>query len=130
MLRLTFLHRRNPDLDPQAFAEHWQGLYAARIVATAADLKITRAHAGTMSMACYMRVHGVESPLEATLREQRGTQTPPYLGHAETWLDRSLAGAPEARIGGRAASEDEKRFIDFSRSAIWICKEGIVFDER
>jgi hypothetical protein len=83
-----------------------------------------------MSMARYMQVHRVESPLEATLREQRGTLIPPYLGHAETWLDRSLASAPEARIGSRAAIEDEKRFIDFSRSAIWIGKERIVFDER
>ena len=57
-----------------------------------------------MSMARYMQVHRVESPLEATLREQR--------------------------IGSRAAIEDEKRFIDFSRSAIWIGKERIVFDER
>jgi hypothetical protein len=35
---------------------------------------------------------------------------------------------PDSRAAGRAAIEDEKRFIDFARSAIWIGKEHVIID--
>ncbi|MBF67395.1 MAG: hypothetical protein CMQ29_06830 [Gammaproteobacteria bacterium] len=75
MLRLTFLHRRNPDLDPQAFAEHWHRRYAARIVATAADLKITRA----------IFVTTADDDLNEALIRPRGAMEPRYDGVTELW---------------------------------------------
>tara|TARA_B100000676_G_scaffold258773_1_gene267377 strand:+ start:1341 stop:2090 length:750 start_codon:yes stop_codon:yes gene_type:complete len=120
LVKLYFPLRQQASLSDDAAREHWLRQHGP----------IIRAHAAGMGMVRYMQVHRVDTPLERRLREQRGTATPAYLGHAETWLDRSMASAPEARLGGRAAIADEKRFIDFARSSIWVGKERIVFDRR
>ena len=85
--------------------------------------------ATSMGMLRYQQVHRYESPLEAALREPRGTAIEPYTGHAEAWTDRSIRrGGPEGAAAGRAAIEDEAHFIDFARSAMWIGKEYVFID--
>ena len=75
------------------------------------------------------QVHRFESALEAAFREARGTVTEPYMGHAEVWFDRSLSRrGPEVEEAGRAAVEDESKFIDFARSSIWMGKERVFVD--
>lgn len=82
----------------------------------------------------YLQVHYCEHDLETTLTEARGTQTSPYTGHAEAWFSRadlmSMAGIPEANRAMEIAIEDEKLFIDFQRSAIFIGKEHVFIDRR
>ena len=69
--------------------------------------------------------------LEAALRDSRGTQVPAYDGHAEVWLDRGhLPSSPEARESSHRAIEDESKFIDFKRSAMWFGKELVFIDRR
>jgi len=90
---------------------------------------LIRSHAEATGTLAYFQVHRFETPLEAALREARGTVTEPYTGHAEAWFDRARQTAtPESRAAGRAAVEDEKRFIDFARSAIWIGKEHVIIE--
>ena len=76
----------------------------------------------------YQQVHRFESPLEASLRASRGTLVEPYAGHAEAWFERGAPTSPEGREAGRRAIEDERTFIDFARSAIWVGKEHVVVD--
>ena len=76
----------------------------------------------------YQQVHRFESPLEDALRAARGTTTEPYTGHAEAWFERGRPNAPEAAQAGRRAIEDEGRFIDLPRSAIWVGKEHVFVD--
>jgi uncharacterized protein (TIGR02118 family) len=82
----------------------------------------------------YLQVHYAPSEFEKALREPRGTITPPYAGHAEAWFSRadlmSLANVPEANKAMEIAVEDERNFIDFSRSAMWIAKEHVFIDRR
>jgi uncharacterized protein (TIGR02118 family) len=90
---------------------------------------LIRSMAPALGMIRYQQVHRFESPVEAALRSARGTTVDAYTGHAEAWFDRSRLGAsPEAAESGRRAVEDEARFIDFARSAIWIGKEHVFVD--
>ena len=58
----------------------------------------------------------------------------PYVGHAEAWFNRAdlmmLGDVPEATEAMQIAIEDEKKFIDFKRSAMWIGKERVFIDRR
>ena len=83
-----------------------------------------------LGMVRYMQVHRTDSPVEAALRESRGTAVDPYTGHAEAWFDPSApTGAESAAAGGRAI-EDERTFIDLPRSAIWVGKEHVFIDRE
>jgi hypothetical protein len=82
----------------------------------------------------YLQVHRYEDDLEQQLRASRGTRVAPYTGHAEAWLDRAdlaaIASTPEGRRSMEIAVEDEAKFIDFARSAMWIAKERVFIDRR
>ncbi len=81
----------------------------------------------------YVQVHrALDDELCAPMRESRGCQVEPYLGHAELWFDRAALQmtTPERAASGQRAIEDESTFIDFSRSAIWLAKERSFFDHR
>jgi uncharacterized protein (TIGR02118 family) len=82
----------------------------------------------------YLQVHYCASEFEAQLTGPRGTKTPPYTGHAEAWFNRAdlmtMASIPEAARAMELAIEDETKFIDFRRSAMWIGKEHVFIDRR
>jgi uncharacterized protein (TIGR02118 family) len=80
----------------------------------------------------YVQVHRAEEEMGAAARQARGTTAEPYLGHAELWFDRNRPAAPPrpGDGGNRAVVEDESRFADFSRSAMWFAKEHVVMDRR
>ena len=52
------------------------------------------------------------------------------MGHAEVWFDRAgiQAVTEERRLANQRAIEDEAKFIDFSRSAMWLGKEHVFVD--
>jgi uncharacterized protein (TIGR02118 family) len=86
-----------------------------------------RSMAPAMGMLRYQQVHRYETSLEGALRALRGTEVEAYTGHAEAWFERGAL-PPEAADAGRRAIEDERAFIDFARSAIWIGKEHAFVD--
>lgn len=91
---------------------------------------VIRAHAPASGILRYLQVHRIDHPLEAALRQSRGTQVEPYLGHAEVWISGDRVQTEESRVAGLAAVEDERRFIDFERSTMWLAKEHVVIDRR
>lgn len=91
---------------------------------------VIRSHAPASGILRYIQVHRIEHPFEAALRESRGTNVEPYLGHAEVWVERGRGVTPESRAAAAAAVEDESRFIDFARSAIWIAKEHVIINRH
>ena len=95
---------------------------------------VIRGVAQGMGMRRYFQVHYYADELEGQLRASRGTETPPYTGHAEAWFNRAdlatLANVPEAKRAMEIAVEDESHFIDFPRSAMWIAKERVFIDRR
>lgn len=90
--------------------------------------------AGGMRIKRYLQVHRFDDPLEQGLRKSRGTQVPPYTGHAEAWFDRAdlavVGNTAEGKHAMEIAVEDERKFIDFSRSAMMIGKERTFIDRR
>jgi hypothetical protein len=74
----------------------------------------------------------LEDELDRMFSDVRGTGPPLYYGHAELWFDRvELAAGLTTPEGVKAAQvfiEDEKTFIDLSRSAIWLAKEQVFID--
>jgi uncharacterized protein (TIGR02118 family) len=90
---------------------------------------IIRSQAEAAGILRYQQVHRIASPVEAQLREARGTTVDAYDGHAEVWVDRGVPRATEeARQSNERAVEDESRFIDFDRSTMWFGKELPVID--
>jgi hypothetical protein len=62
----------------------------------------------------------------------RGVQ-PPLTGITEVWVDSMAAleggfNTPEGRDIGVKLIEDEKRFVDLSRSRVFLTKEHLIFD--
>ena len=69
----------------------------------------------------------IDSAINAALREPRGSPAP-FDGVAELWWDdedaftRAMTGR-DARRAARELVEDERRFIDFAHSPIWLATE-------
>jgi uncharacterized protein (TIGR02118 family) len=95
---------------------------------------LIRRHSGCTRFARYIQNHTLDDELNDRLRESRGGP-PPYAGLTEAWFDRydlvKILGDPEGE-GARAFTaflEDEKRFIDFTRSSVWPAKELVFVNE-
>ncbi|MDA1074211.1 MAG: EthD domain-containing protein [Proteobacteria bacterium] len=119
-VKLYFPLRRKPGVDLADMQRYWYSNHGP----------IIRRQAAGSGIARYMQVHRFEDDLEAALRDARGTEVAAYDGHAEVWMDRSITAAttPERKQAGRRAIEDERNFIDFSRSSMWIAKEHVFVD--
>jgi uncharacterized protein (TIGR02118 family) len=119
LVKLMFPLRAPPGLGFGEAQRYWRTAHGPLI----------RAHAVGNGLLRYMQVHRFETPLEEALRSSRGTEVEAYLGHAEAWFDRSVARrSPETERAGRLAIEDERKFIDFKRSTLWIGKEHVLID--
>ena len=123
-LKFYYPLRMLPELTLDEAQAYWRTTHGPVIRRTAQQMGVLR----------YVQVHRFEDEMEAALREARGTKTEAYDGHAELWLDRKdmMAGAamPERIKANQLAYEDEKNFIDFSRSAMWMAKEHVFIDRR
>ncbi len=121
IVRVFFPLRQLPDMDDAAARKYWLTEHGP----------IVRRGAQAVGMLCYRQVHRADSPLNDMLRASRGTLADNYLGHAEAWSDRArYSQAPESIAAGASFVADEKNFIDFSRSTIWLGKEHSIIDKR
>lgn len=90
---------------------------------------LIRSQAQAAGIYRYQQVHRIQSEMEQTLREARGTVVEPYDGHAEVWVDRAVRReGVEVRRANERAIEDEAKFIDFKRSTMWMGKELLFVD--
>jgi uncharacterized protein (TIGR02118 family) len=119
IVKLHFPLRHLPRLSLEEAQRYWRVQHGPLI----------RRQATAAGLLCYRQVHRYETPLEAALRRARGTVAEAYTGHAEAWFDRSVSrSGDEARVAARRAVEDERNFIDFPRSNIWLGKEHVIVD--
>lgn len=119
VMRIFYPLRALPSLNDAAARRDWLTRHGP----------LVRSHAEAAGILCYRQVHRADHPLDAALRSSRGTQTPPYLGHAEIWIDPSrMPVTEESRAAARALVEDERRFVDFGRSTMSFGKERTFVD--
>jgi uncharacterized protein (TIGR02118 family) len=119
VVKLYFPLRHLPRLSLAEAQRYWLVQHGPKV----------RRHASASGSLRYMQVHRYESPVETALRAARGTTVEAYTGHAEAWIDRSAVRAnPEARAASALFVEDERNFIDFTRSTMWLGKEHWIVD--
>jgi uncharacterized protein (TIGR02118 family) len=121
MVKLVFCLRRRPELSAEEFHRYWREEHAPLVRAALPALGAVR----------YVQVRTVaDERLNAALRRPRGGPEP-FDGIAEVWWpDRATFDAspatPEAREAALRLIEDERRFIDFSASPIWLAYEDVI----
>jgi uncharacterized protein (TIGR02118 family) len=121
MIKLVFCVRRKEGMGLDEFQRYWRETHGPLVAGNAEALRIRR----------YVQVHRRETSIDGPARQQRGIESEPYDGAAELWWDSAedIAAALEADEGRRAAAElleDERRFIDLPRSALWLGEEHVV----
>ena len=117
MIKFIYCVRRLPNLSREEFQRYWRETHGPLVRSVADTLRIKR----------YVQVHTLDSPINNALRESHGTLEA-YDGVAELWWDSAedlVTGgtSPEGRKAAQALLEDERRFIDLQRSALWIGEE-------
>jgi len=119
VLRLIYIFHHLPNLSLAEAQLYWRMHHSPKVRRGAPAAAIRR----------YIQVHMFESPLAEGLRNARGTLEPAFTGHAELWWERSellaALGTPEGQAAFGSFLEDERNFIDFRRSALWLAKEHV-----
>jgi uncharacterized protein (TIGR02118 family) len=117
MIKLTFAVRRRDDVDEAEFHRYWRDEHGP----------LVRSFQDALGIRRYVQVHRIDTPFNDALRASRDALEP-FDGVAELWwddLDALAAGSssPDGVDAGRALLEDERRFIDLERSALWLNEE-------
>jgi uncharacterized protein (TIGR02118 family) len=118
MIKLIYCVRRLPELSREEFQRYWRETHGPMV----------RDRAETLGIKRYVQVHTLESPLNDAMRASRGSDAEIYDGVAELWWEtaEALAAGSSTEEGRKAAQElreDEKRFIDFARSVMFLAEE-------
>jgi uncharacterized protein (TIGR02118 family) len=117
VIKLTFAVRRRADIAQDEFHRYWRDEHGPLVRSLQPVLGIRR----------YVQTHRTETPLNDVLRASRGSLEA-FDGVAELWWDDEEAfvaatAAPKGIAAGRTLLEDEQRFIDLERSALWLGRE-------
>lgn len=117
MIKFVMCLTRHPDLSREAFKDYWKNKHGPFFMKNADAMGAKR----------YIQSNTLDTPLNQGLRSSRG-MLPEYDGVAEVWFeseDALIAGmsSPEGQKLGAALLEDEKKFIDHSRSSAFIVEE-------
>jgi uncharacterized protein (TIGR02118 family) len=117
MIRLTYVLRRLPNLSLEEFQRYWHDVHGPLVASFST----------TMGLSRYVQVHTINDPILKTAREARN-MVEPYDGVAELWWDdtESLADSGASEEGQEVSQrllEDERNFIDFSRSSLWFATD-------
>jgi len=122
-IKITFCLRRLPSLTQAQFLDYWYDKHAP----------LVRRHAAALRVARYIQLVPQQTALSAPMMQARDAPEP-FDGVAELWfasqadLDASLRDKAASRAG-RELIEDEKRFIDLSRSPLWFSRERLIIGE-
>lgn len=120
MIKLTFCLHRLPQLNRKDFQTYWRENHAPLVAR----------HAKTLGIVRYVQTHAETHDFNAIIQASRGSPDM-YDGIAEIYFDSwdGLFAASENPGNGEAAAElleDERKFIDLSRSPLWFNKEHVV----
>jgi uncharacterized protein (TIGR02118 family) len=117
VIKLPFAVRRRDDIGVEEFHRYWRDEHGP----------LVRSFQGVLGIRRYVQMHRIETPLNDVLRASRSALEP-FDGTAELWWDdidalSAASSSPEGMTAGQALLTDEARFIDLSRSALWLGEE-------
>ena len=119
-VKLVFCCRRKPELSLEAFHETWLSDHGPLV---------RRLQAQIPGMQRYVQSHLIPGPASEMLTQSRGAAEP-YDGITEVWFEslESLGDTSEAALdAGRQLLEDEGRFLDLPRCAVFLTEEHEIF---
>ena len=120
MIKLVYCLTRREDVSAEEFYRYWLEEHGPLVKSVAADIGACR----------YVQSHTIMPEMNAELEAGRGLQ-PAYDGITEVWWDNEETFAQASSPAGQAAAaklaEDEARFIDFSRSRVFMTEEHTIF---
>jgi uncharacterized protein (TIGR02118 family) len=116
MIKLVFCLTRRDHLSHEEFLDYWRGIHGPLVAS----------HAGELGIRRYVQSHpsAVGLSIAAVRRAPE-----PYDGVAELWFDdfdAVTATTPVQRAIARLIIEDERAFIDLSRSPIFLAEESVL----
>lgn len=118
MIKFVMCLTRHPDMSREAFQDYWQNKHGPFFMENAETMRAKR----------YVQSLTLDTPLNDALRESRGMITE-YDGVAEVWFESedeliAAMSSPEGQALSSALLEDEKNFIDHSKSCAFIVRES------
>jgi uncharacterized protein (TIGR02118 family) len=121
MIKLVFCLNRRPEIPDEEFHRYWRDEHAPLVAK----------HAGALGIRRYVQAHGLNHDLSRALAANRGSPEG-FDGVAEAWFDSidalsDAASSEPGRTAGRELFADERRFIDHSRSPIFLTEEHPIF---
>ena len=122
MIKLVYVLQARDDVEPEEFHRYWLEDHGPLVASVAEAIRARK----------YVQSHTIATPLNQALVDSRGTE-PIRQGITEVWWDslEDLQAAISSLEGIEAGSrllEDEARFIDFSRSSIFLTEEHTIFE--
>ncbi len=117
MVKLVFCLHRPADVDEAEFHRYWRDVHGPLVASFAPVLGIRK----------YVQVHATSGPIGAAIASDRGAPEQ-FDGVAELWFDSAeslLAAAlsPQGSVAAERLRSDEEKFIDHSRSPIFLTEE-------
>jgi len=121
VIKVVYCLTRKEGTTRQEFQDYWLGHHADKV----------RARAEAIGMTRYVQSHSYDTPMNAGMADARGGLEG-YDGIMEGWWEseeQALA-ALTTSAGQQAMADlldDEGRFIDFSRSPIFMTREHVIY---
>jgi uncharacterized protein (TIGR02118 family) len=122
MIKLVYVIVRREGMPVEDFRDYWLTRHGPLVAVQAQALKLRK----------YVQSHPFDDPASEGMRAARGMRGPAD-GVTEVWWDsledfQSAYATPEGADSGRILAEDEARFIDFEKSAVFLTEEHVIFD--
>lgn len=121
MIKLVYCIRKREDISEDEFHRYWLEDHGPLVKSVADDIGSCR----------YVQSHTIMPEINAQLREGRGMEEP-YDGITEVWwatqsdMDRGF-NSEAGQAAAKRLLDDESRFIDFSRSRLFVTEEHEIF---
>lgn len=122
MIKLVYVIVRREGMSEEAFRKYWLERHGPLVAAQAGPLKLRK----------YVQSHPIDEEASEAMRAVRGMRAC-CDGLTEVWWDsleafQAAYATPQGQESGRILAEDEARFIDFARSAVFLTQEHLIFD--
>lgn len=119
-IKVVYCLTRKEGLTRQQFQEYWLGKHAA----------LVKARASAIGMTKYVQSHSYTTPINIGMASERG-QLEAYDGVMEGWwpseeLALSTLTTEAGMLAMRELLDDEGKFVDFSRSPIFMTHEHTI----